>query len=74
MTKIEDIIEQIEEAKELLKDRKKALEEELMKTEIYKAVFEATRSTSDENGYDCTEKEAHKHAISVTLKNVKNGN
>lgn len=71
MSRINSLLDQIEEAKITIKDLKTMLDEELMETEIYKTVFESTRSTVDENGYECPEKEAHKHALKMALLNYK---
>lgn len=71
MSRINSLIDQIEEAKETIKELKSRLDEELMETEVYKTVFENTKSTHDENGYECPEKEAHKHALKMALLNYK---
>lgn len=71
MSRINSLLDQIEEAKDVLNELKSKLDEELMETEIYKTVFESTKSTVDENGYECPEKEAHKHALKMALLNYK---
>jgi hypothetical protein len=69
-----DIIElltTIDEQADALRDSKARLKELIEGTEMYKNVYESSVSTHDENGFEVSEKDAAKHAYSVTLKNFR---
>ena len=64
MANIQKLIQNLNQAKSDVKTAKDALETALADTQIYHDIFQ---STLDASG-DCTEKDAHKHAISISLK------
>lgn len=70
MAKIQALLKQRDELAAQLKEVRKQIQDSVESTELYKAIFESTVSTVDENGYEVTEKDAAKHAFKMTLKNL----
>jgi hypothetical protein len=70
MASIKALLKQRDELSSQLKEVRKQIQEAVEGTDVYKAIFESTVSTVDENGYEVTEKDAAKHAFKITLKNL----
>ncbi len=70
MANIQKLLKQRDELSAQLKDVRKEIQEAVEATELYKAIFESTVSTVDENGYEVTAKDAARHAFKMTLKNL----
>ncbi len=68
-TKINELIQKLDKYNEKVKELKMELKEVLEDTEIYKAVYQATISTTDK--IEVTEKDAAAHAYKIALKNYK---
>jgi hypothetical protein len=68
---IAKLIETLDEHAQLVKDAKSKLKDLIESSDMYKTVYESSVSTHDENGFEVSEKDAAKHAYSVTLKNFR---
>lgn len=70
MAKLADLLKKRDELSTELKDVREKIKECVEATDMYKAIFESTVSTVDENGYEVSEKDAARHAFKITLKNL----
>lgn len=70
MAKLADLLKKRDELSAQLKDVRNQIKESVEATDMYKAIFESTVSTVDENGYEVSEKDASRHAFKITLKNL----
>lgn len=69
MENFKKLVEERDTIKASLKEANNKIKEFIIGTEMYMTILETTVSTSDDNGYDVSEKDAAKHAYNVTLKN-----
>lgn len=70
-SQIAELIETLDNHAKLVKDTKAQLKDLVEATSMYKTVYESSVSTNDENGFEVSDKDAAKHAYSVTLKNIR---
>jgi hypothetical protein len=65
------LLESLDKYTQRVKDTKSKLKDLVESSEMYKNVYESSLSTVGENGFEVSEKDAAKHAYSVTLKNIR---
>lgn len=66
MSEVQDILDRIDILKKDLRTARKELENVLEKTDVYQSVFnQAMKCTGN---VEISEKDAHKHAINISLK------
>lgn len=68
---IVELINTLDEQMQDVKDTRSRLKDLIESSSIYKNVYDTTVSNVGENGFDVSDKDAAKHAYSVTLKNYK---
>lgn len=68
--KIQDILDRLDILKKDIRVARKDLENELEKTDVYRTVFEQSMKCS--GNVEVSEKDAHKHALNISLKHFSN--